>query len=66
MDKVRSLEEEAQENSLSELEKNGMTVTVLTDDQKQEWIDATSGILDEYKDQAGEEIINRTLEILGR
>ena len=43
-----------------------MTVTVLTDDQKQEWIDATSGILDEYKDQAGEEIINRTLEILGR
>ena len=33
--------------------KNGMTVTVLTDDQKQEWIDATSGILDEYKDQAG-------------
>ena len=66
MNTVRQYEEDAQEESLSTLEENGMTVTVLTDDQKQEWIDATANIISDYKDQAGVEIVDSVLELLGK
>lgn len=66
MDNVRALEEAAQDQSLKDLEDNGMTVTTLTAEEKQAFIDATSGILEENKALAGEAVVDRVLELLGK
>lgn len=66
MDHVRALENAAQDQSLKDLEAEGMTVTTLTPEEKQAFVDATSGILEANKDLAGEDMVDQVLTLLGK
>ncbi len=52
------------EDYVSELEANGMTVTELTDEEHQAFVDATASVYDKFADEIGQELIDATMKVI--
>ena len=53
----RKLIRDGEKEILAKLEEKGVTVTVLTEEERQRWAEATAVVYSEYEDRIGKELI---------
>lgn len=59
VEREREIADEDEAQQLEEIKASGTVVYTLTDEERQEWIDATAGIIDEVRKQCGDEIVDK-------
>ena len=58
----REIADEQYEEQVKEIEESGTTVYVLTNEERQEWIDATASVVDEVRKECGDEIVDKIFD----
>ena len=58
----REIADEQYDEQIAEIEASGTTVYVLTDEERQEWVEATAGCINEVRKQCGDTIVDLILE----
>lgn len=61
-DNMRAETLNQQDSAIANIEGNGVTITVLTDEERQKWIDKAGPVYDEFKAVIGEDLYDTVIE----